>query len=98
MVGSLWEGFRESRRCSRDTYPESYITEYVLIYDENNLDHLEQQRVFQINPVLIDSGLVGRKVFFHHHIRPVVSGAQTHEKRRWLFEEPTQSQISTSIL
>jgi len=22
------EGFRESRRCSRDTYPESYITEY----------------------------------------------------------------------
>ena len=24
-----WEGFRESRRCSRDTYPESYITEYT---------------------------------------------------------------------
>ena len=21
-----WEGYRESRRCSRDTYPESYIT------------------------------------------------------------------------
>ena len=27
----LWEGYRESRRCSRDTYPESYITEYTSI-------------------------------------------------------------------
>ena len=26
--------YRESRRCSRDTYPESYITEYVLIYED----------------------------------------------------------------
>jgi len=26
---AFWEGFRESRRCSRDTYPESYITEYT---------------------------------------------------------------------
>ena len=25
----LWEEFRESRRCSGDTYPESYITEYI---------------------------------------------------------------------
>jgi hypothetical protein len=32
--GAGWEGFCESRRCSRDTYPESYITEYVLINDE----------------------------------------------------------------
>jgi len=24
-------GYRESRRCSRDTYPESYITEYTSI-------------------------------------------------------------------
>ena len=22
----VWEGYRESRRCSTDTYPESYIT------------------------------------------------------------------------
>ena len=22
----IWEGYHESRRCSRDTYPESYIT------------------------------------------------------------------------
>ena len=31
LVGStdFWEGFRESRRCSRDTHPESYITEYT---------------------------------------------------------------------
>ena len=32
---SLWEGFCKSRRCSRDTYPESYITEYILIYEDN---------------------------------------------------------------
>ena len=29
-----WEGFRESRRCSRDTYPESYISENILIHEE----------------------------------------------------------------
>ena len=29
--GGLWEGYRDSRRCSRDTYPESYITEYTSI-------------------------------------------------------------------
>ena len=27
----LWEGYHESRRCSRDTYPESYITKYTKI-------------------------------------------------------------------
>ena len=27
-------GFRQSRRCSRDTYPESYITKYILIYED----------------------------------------------------------------
>jgi len=33
LVGStdLWEGYHESRRCSRDTYPESYITKYTSI-------------------------------------------------------------------
>ena len=25
-IGPLWEGYHESRRCSRDTCPESYIT------------------------------------------------------------------------
>jgi len=29
LAGLLWEGYRESRRCSRDTYPESYITKYT---------------------------------------------------------------------
>ena len=33
----LWEGFRESRRCSRDTYPESYITEYTLVYADKTV-------------------------------------------------------------
>jgi len=27
----LWEGRRESRRCSRDTYIQSYITKYTSI-------------------------------------------------------------------
>jgi len=31
LMGPLWEGYRESRRCSRDTYPESYITQYTSI-------------------------------------------------------------------
>jgi len=31
IVGPLWEGYHESRRCSRDNYPESYITEYTSI-------------------------------------------------------------------
>ena len=34
--GWLWEGFRESRRCSRDTYLESYTTEYALVYEEKH--------------------------------------------------------------
>ena len=38
---------------------------------------------------LIDSGLVGRKVFFNHHIHPVVSGAQTHRTHN----RPQQLQI-----
>ena len=29
LAGPLWEGFRESRRCSRDTFPVSNITEYI---------------------------------------------------------------------
>jgi len=28
LAGPLWEGCCESRRCTRDTYPESYITKY----------------------------------------------------------------------
>ena len=29
-----WEGFRESRRCAKDTYPESYITEDTSVYED----------------------------------------------------------------
>ena len=28
----------ESRGCARDTYPESYITEYTSVYEEKHLD------------------------------------------------------------
>ena len=31
LAGPLWQGCRESRRCSRDTCPESYITKYTSI-------------------------------------------------------------------
>jgi len=31
MIDSGWEGYHESRRCSRDTYPESDITKYTSI-------------------------------------------------------------------
>jgi len=31
LAGPLWEGYRESRICSRDTYPESYIPKYTSI-------------------------------------------------------------------
>ena len=31
-------GYHESRRCSRDTYPESYRTPSILIYEEKNRD------------------------------------------------------------
>ena len=34
QLTQCWEGFRESRRCSRDTCQESYITEYILIYED----------------------------------------------------------------
>ena len=29
LTTQQWEGYHESRRCSRDTYPESYITKWV---------------------------------------------------------------------
>jgi len=29
LAGPLWEGCRKSRRCSRDTDPESYITSHI---------------------------------------------------------------------
>jgi hypothetical protein len=34
LTGPLWEGFRESRRYSMNTYPESYITEYTLVDED----------------------------------------------------------------
>ena len=34
FITSTGEGFRNSRRCSGDTYPESCITEYTLVYED----------------------------------------------------------------
>jgi len=39
LVGSTdfhWEGYHESRRCFRDTYPESYIARYTNIRRESH--------------------------------------------------------------
>ena len=30
-VDRLWEGYHESKRCSRDTYPESYLTNFTSV-------------------------------------------------------------------
>jgi len=37
---TTWEGLRESRRCSRDTYPGSYITEYRLAREKLSAQHV----------------------------------------------------------
>ena len=34
QISGLWEGYHESRKCSRDTYPGSYITKYTGIRRE----------------------------------------------------------------
>ena len=38
-VPGLWEGYHESRRCSRDTYPESYIENYTSVRRKSALPH-----------------------------------------------------------
>ena len=35
LVGPLWEGYHESSRCFRDTYPESYITKFTSLRSTN---------------------------------------------------------------
>ena len=47
----VWEGCRESRRCSRDTYPESYITKYTSIRREQTSSHYYTQRTNQLTSV-----------------------------------------------
>ena len=34
----------QSRRCSRDTYPESYSTEYILMYEDKEEDEAKGGR------------------------------------------------------
>ena len=33
---NLWERFCKSTRCSRDTFPESYNSEYTLVYEDRH--------------------------------------------------------------
>jgi len=37
LNGFFREGCRDSRRCSRDTYPESYITKYTSVTKKTRL-------------------------------------------------------------
>jgi hypothetical protein len=41
----------------------------------------------------IDPGLVGCKISFHYHIRPVAL-VRSHEERKWFFEQPNQSRTT----
>ena len=34
LTKNTQEGFRERRRCSKDTHPESYIAEYTRVYED----------------------------------------------------------------
>ena len=47
LVGStdFWEGYRESRRCSRDTYSESYITKYTSIRTKATFQKVDVREV-----------------------------------------------------
>ena len=45
LVGPLWEGCHESRRFSRVTYPESYITKYV-----GEVSHREKMALRETDP------------------------------------------------
>ena len=47
LVGPLWEGYRESRRCSRDTYPESYITKYTSVRRIHDVCYVVSARWFE---------------------------------------------------
>ena len=31
LTSWVWEGYHKSKRCSRDTYPESYVIKYTSI-------------------------------------------------------------------
>ena len=46
-TGALWEGYHESRRCSRDTYPESYITKYTNVRNRN----VQSGATYQVGPI-----------------------------------------------
>jgi len=48
-LNEFWEGCRESRRCSRDTYPDSYITKYTSIRRVNpNVYSIESRLIMRV--------------------------------------------------
>ena len=51
LTGPLWDGYHESRRCSRKAYPASYITKYTSIRRQK--PPARQPRQFQSQHVFI---------------------------------------------
>jgi len=111
VVDSGWEGCRESRRCSRDTYPESYITKYTSIRRKNLTAKMTNIRLTDYSKVdmlaswyksvnfgpVIDSGLVGSASRDHTLAGPLWEGYR--ESRRCSRDTYTESYITkyTSI-
>jgi len=61
----VWEGCHESRRCSRDTYPESYISPSILVYEDYT--HTQSKGGARLRVVILhfDRQLSERGVFHH---------------------------------
>ena len=65
----LWEGYRESRRCSKGTCPESYITKYTSIRTFGHV--LKRVFIDCFPPEKVDRRLPGKGNSNSHGARPV---------------------------
>jgi len=80
----LWEGCRESRRCSRDTYPESYISKNTSI----------RRKQWQTSRMLV---LVRQRLAVYHKLpaRTVkrFRGGLVFKVHRWLYHSTLGSRV-----
>ena len=89
--GRLREGYHESRRCSRDTYPEPYITKYTssrrLLLSSLNMPvtfPTDKAPIPTKNPVHVHIGVVGKKiapVSSHRQFRSRANSANIRQSR-----------------
>ena len=90
------KGFRESRRCSRDTYPESYITEYTSVYEEKEATQRAWEGCvpcctarLRWPPSARSSSLLTRERIFvelmtsDHKLKASREGSKSHQKYPW---------------